>query len=143
MSNKLDKQCRKLAKQLPVVYAKAKKTIPTKGSSLIKAGTHRDKEGYDIIPNRVYNITVELNIPINHADRIKVQYKAKGEKGVAQYISWAKSAAKWQQNAVDKIYQQQQSNKNIYQKVKSFICKILKRTPETMQVKQQLPSIRA
>jgi hypothetical protein len=114
MSKKFELQCRRLAKELPQVFTKVKKTVPVKGSELIKSGKHQDKDGYDIIPGNIYNRTIEIQVPINHADRIKRQYRAKGEQGVADYIKWAKSAGKWQQNAVAKTMeaQQQQQQKN-------------------------------
>lgn len=142
MSNKFDKQCRALARQLPVVYTKVKKTIPEKGSDLIKVGTRQDKDGYDIIPGNIYNRTIELQLPINHADRIKRIYKAKGEQGVADYIKWAKGAAKWQEKAVKETLQQKQPT-TLIQKIKNFIWKMLNRQPEPVQVKEELPSIRA
>lgn len=142
MSAKFEKQIRSLAKQLPVVYTKTKKTVAIKGSDLIKSGKHQDKGGYDIIPDRIYNNTIVLQLPINHADRIKKAYRAKGEQGVADYMKWAKAAHKWQTAEIEKAEQQQpQPGKTIWEKFKIFIWKIIQRFRSVQT--EPLPDIRA
>lgn len=126
MNAKDEKKVRTLARSLPVVYVKTKKTVNMFGSEMIKSGKHRDEAGFDIIPDKLYQIHVELSLPANHVERIKKVFKLQGEAGVAGYIREQHQLHKKQQAIIN---QSPVVNKktNWFTKIKNFIWKIIVR----------------
>lgn len=120
MSNQTVKKARQLARSLPPVYVFKKRTIVVTGKELLKK-QHKDKDGFDIIPDKNYTLTSKIMIEADHAKRIAEVYELQGERGVAKYMIWARRTHNNQQQQIKNKAMQQPVKKTAWQYINNIL----------------------
>ena len=121
MSQKFERQVRKLAKGLPVVYIYRPVVNHVPGKELLKTRTHVD--GKPIHPDVVYMVKASVPVAVNHVNRIKEVHKLQGDTGVAVYIRQARIESKKQQQQL--AGKHGISKSSLWKQFKAWIKKIV------------------